>query len=176
MDRSQNLTDVCPESPLCRGFHPQEVQHHRTVLNVDDPMDFPPLQTSPVTNLELQKKCKVLGLPTTGNKRVLIDRITQSGSLQDSLQNDAFSPVQNDFHFEKADISLLRISYGSWFQIAETFISLLKSVTDRNDLPSWNNLLAFGRACLCQPLNSKENKKKSLSFLVKCQCLAFNAG
>ena len=59
--------------------------------------------------------------------------------------------------------------------VAESFISLLTDVTDKNDLLSWSKILAFARCCLSQPLKSEENKKKTFATLIKSQTSSFLA-
>ena len=163
---------VPPDSPFFNGFIniPELRKRPTTSVVTDD--DFTPIPARKVTNHELRHEVRKRGLPTSGNKQVLSERLTQDNNTFPQEH----SLLLGGFHFEKADISLLRIPYRARFQIADTFISLLRSVIDKNDVSSWTKLLAFGRVCLCQPLNSKENKKKSLSSLVKSQCLLFRAG
>ena len=176
---SSSVSDDSPASPPFRGFNLTELesQERTTIVPEDHPLDFTPLPTKKVKNKDLREKCAALGVSQLGVKKVLMDRIIQAdpGVQGPSLPNNPDqSGTPEHFSFEKADVSLLKIPYGAKFQVAETFISLLNSVIAHNDIQSWNRLLAFGRVCLCQPLNSKENKKTSLSSLVKSQCRSFN--
>ena len=113
------------------------------------------------------------GLPTTGNKGVLLDRLLQSHDVPVHVNG---SQDTASLSIKRAGPTLARIPFGSRPVVAEQIVKVIQDVVSKNDLQSWQKLLSFGEACLGQPKKSKDNMKQSLTSLVKSQVKDFADG
>jgi len=74
------------------------------------------------------------------------------------------------FSILKSVISIIKIiPKGARLTISEEFSLILNRCVSKNDVRSWINLLLFPYAVLAMPINSKSNRKNSLTTLIKNQ-------
>ena len=119
------------------------------------------------SNSELSEALKLLSLPHTGTKQVLLDRLAWAELTQ---YTEIFKHIQEtsktwDLNFSTLGPTIKRIPKASRIQACKTLTDVLTQVISVNDKNSWEKLLQYPRFCLGGTARGGKNKKSQATLV-----------